>query len=187
MIANMITTITQPWIDVGYHLFAKEGPKGLKVEVIARKVGKSKSSFYNYFGDWEVFEELLLEHHLKASKAFADEAEKLKNVNPDLVILFNTNKTNVFFHKQLRVHREKLPYRNCFEAVYQFFEKAILKQWTAFLQLENRPFLAAKTLQVLSENFFLQITYNTYNQHWLQNYLMEISKLFIDLNADKKE
>lgn len=35
-----------PWIIAGYDLFAKEGPKGLKIEVMASNVKKSKSSFY---------------------------------------------------------------------------------------------------------------------------------------------
>jgi len=59
-------------------MVAEHGFASVNIESISRSMNKSKSSFYNYFGDWEVFEELLLEHHLKASKAFADEAEKLK-------------------------------------------------------------------------------------------------------------
>ena len=49
-----------PWILCGYNIFSKEGPKGLKIEVIARQVSKNKSSFYHHFADLEVFTEILL-------------------------------------------------------------------------------------------------------------------------------
>ncbi|NQZ48466.1 MAG: TetR/AcrR family transcriptional regulator, partial [Erythrobacter sp.] len=61
-----------PWIKAGYTLFAEEGPQGLKVEVIARRVNKSKSSFYHHFADLEVFTEFLLDHHLKQSAHLAE-------------------------------------------------------------------------------------------------------------------
>lgn len=174
------------WIEKGCHMVAEHGFASVNIESISRAMNKSKSSFYNYFGDWEVFEELLLEHHFSEAKALANEAKTLKNITPDLIILFDKHKTNVFFHKHLRVHRDKPAYRKCFESVYNLFEDAILEQWCKFLQLENRSFLAAKTLKLLSENFFLQITFKTYNQKWLKQYLAEVSKLFLDLNTDKK-
>jgi AcrR family transcriptional regulator len=44
----------QPWINHGYRTFAYEGPTGLKVERLARQVGKSKSSFYHLFADLDI-------------------------------------------------------------------------------------------------------------------------------------
>lgn len=61
----------QPWILAGYELFAIDGPTGLKVEVISRKVNKSKSSFYHHFADLEVFTEYLLNYHMERAKAIA--------------------------------------------------------------------------------------------------------------------
>lgn len=59
----MNDAIKLPWVEAGYQLFAEHGPKGLKVEVIARHVKKSKSSFYHHFSDLEVFTEELLFFH----------------------------------------------------------------------------------------------------------------------------
>ena len=51
----MDSKITIPWLEVGYAIFSNEGPKGLKIEVLAREVGKSKSSFYHCFADLDIF------------------------------------------------------------------------------------------------------------------------------------
>ncbi len=63
----------QPWILTGYRLFDQQGPVGLKVEVLAREVGKSKSSFYHHFADLEAFTEAMLVHHLQQSRLIAEQ------------------------------------------------------------------------------------------------------------------
>ncbi len=55
--------INKAWINAGYQIFAYEGPNGLKVERLAKAVGKNKSSFYHLFGDLEIFIDHLLKHH----------------------------------------------------------------------------------------------------------------------------
>jgi AcrR family transcriptional regulator len=45
----MDSKIKMPWLEVGYTIFSNEGPKALKIEALARKVGKNKSSFYHCF------------------------------------------------------------------------------------------------------------------------------------------
>ena len=44
-----------PLLEVGYTIFSNEGPQGLKIEALAREVGKSKSSFYHCFADLDIF------------------------------------------------------------------------------------------------------------------------------------
>ena len=43
------------WIKKGYEIFAISGQNGLKIEPLAKTVGKSKSSFYHHFTDLELF------------------------------------------------------------------------------------------------------------------------------------
>ena len=50
-----MTDTKLPWILCGYDIFSKEGSNGLKIEVIARRVNKSKSSFYHHFADLDLF------------------------------------------------------------------------------------------------------------------------------------
>ena len=64
------------WIKIGYESFAQLGQNGLKIEPLAKKVGKNKSSFYHYFADLELYLDELLKHHINQSKIIA---EKEKN------------------------------------------------------------------------------------------------------------
>jgi Flp pilus assembly CpaE family ATPase len=75
----------QLWIEIGYKIFSTEGPQSLKLEVIAKKGGKIKSSFYYHFTDIEIFTEQLLKHHLAQVKIMAGKEKLCKNVIPDLL------------------------------------------------------------------------------------------------------
>jgi len=48
------------WLEAGYAAFSLHGPNGIKVESLAKEIGKSKSSFYHHFADREIFIEELL-------------------------------------------------------------------------------------------------------------------------------
>jgi AcrR family transcriptional regulator len=176
----------QAWIKQGYEMISEHGFSKVNVEAIARVMNKSKSSFYHYFGDWEGFEKDVLEYHLKRAKAFAIEANKCESIIPGMLNLFLAHKADIFFHKQLRINREKPHYKRCFESAYGLFEHAILDEWIAFLKLEDQSFLAAKILTLVSENFLLQITHKNYNYPWLKNYLLEVSKLLLDITTQTK-
>lgn len=168
-------------------MVSEHGFSKVNVEAIARIMNKSKSSFYHYFGDWEGFEDDLLAHHLTLAKEFANEVKNCESIIPDMLNLFLAHKTDIFFHKQLRINREKPHYKKCFQSVYELFENAILKEWIGFLNLEDQSFLAAKILTLLSENFLLQITHKTYNYSWLKNYLLEVSNLLLDITSQAKK
>jgi AcrR family transcriptional regulator len=67
----MFTHKNQSWLFAGYELFAEKGPEGLKIEVLAQKVGISKSSFYHHFADLELFTDFLLKYYLDQAKRMA--------------------------------------------------------------------------------------------------------------------
>lgn len=90
----MSSEIKQPWILAGYDLFSKWGSRGLKVEVIARIVGKSISSFYHHFADIEIFTGMLLNYHLERTIIITGREKLCKNIIPDLLnLLVEVNKT----------------------------------------------------------------------------------------------
>jgi len=175
------------WIEKGYEMVSTNGFSNVKVESIAREMNKNKSSFYHYFGDWEGFEVELLDHHLRLAGAFALGVNDCQNIIPDVVNLFLEHKTDIFFHKQLRINRKEPHYKKCFESVYVLFENAFLEQWIIFLNLEDHSFLASKILTLISENFLLQITIENYNYDWLKSYLLDVSKLMLDMNSQAKK
>jgi hypothetical protein len=100
-----------------------------------------------------------------------------------MINLFLEHKTDIFFHKQLRINRDKPHFKACFEKVYTMFENAILEEWVLFLNLESHSFLASKFLTLISENFLLRITHQNYTFDWLKNYLIETANLMQNMNS----
>ncbi|MFK7907077.1 MAG: TetR/AcrR family transcriptional regulator [Chitinophagales bacterium] len=173
----MTSKIKEPWIALGYDLFAKEGPKGLKVEVIARKVGKSKSSFYHHFADLEVFTELLLAHHLQRTKIMAQREALCENVDPELIQVLLDFKQDLFFSRQLRVNREVKTFKECFEKANQEVGSVFLEVWAKDIGLQGKNGLASTVLDFTTENFYLQLTEENLNYRWLSNYFKEIKQM----------
>lgn len=168
----------QPWIEVGYSIFSQEGPQGLKVEALAKKVGKSKSSFYHHFADLEVFIDYLLKHHIQKSEETAIKAKDCQVMIPDFLDLLLAIKQDLLFNRQLRINRTLAGYKECFEKANKPVEKAFLKIWSKPLGLEENEALAQVVLNLAVENFYLRITDETLTHEWLLSYWEEI-KLMI--------
>jgi len=83
----MKNQIELPWIEAGYQLFSKEGPAGLKVDILARAVGISRSSFYHLFGDLDIFQEKLLMYHSEMASNVAESVKLCKNIEPDFLLM----------------------------------------------------------------------------------------------------
>ena len=98
----MAKEYVQTWILAGYALFAAEGPKGLKIEVMAKMVNKSKSSFYHYFGELELFKDELMAYHLERAYDFANQIKSCNNIHPGLIEVMMDYKIDIFFYKQFR-------------------------------------------------------------------------------------
>ncbi len=168
----------QPWIEVGYDLFSKHGPSALKVEVIAKRVNKSKSSFYHHFADLEVFINLLLRYHIAKSDEIAVKAKECQVMVPDFLDLLLDIKEDLLFNRQLRINRGLVGYQECFEKANKPVEKAFLKIWSKPLGLEKNESLAQVVLNLAVENFYLRITDESLTREWLLAYWSEI-KLMI--------
>ena len=88
----MISKNKLPWLEIGYSIFSAEGPKGLRVEVIARAMGKSKSSFYHHFGDLEGFVNTLLNYHEERGNIIAKRAQACTKNGPRLIAFIYRSK-----------------------------------------------------------------------------------------------
>jgi AcrR family transcriptional regulator len=173
----MASESRQPWILTGYILFAREGPKGLKVEVIARKVRKSKSSFYHHFADLEVFTGFLLAYHLERVRIIAEKEKLCTKVIPDLLNLLLEVKQDLLFNRQLRVHRNVAQFRQCFGKSGAHVSEAILGIWADMLGLSQNSTLAQQVLNLSIENFYLQLTEETLTYEWLVQYMNDLKKM----------
>lgn len=167
----------QAWILAGYEIFAKEGPAGLKVEVMARRVGKNKSSFYHYFADIEVFTAHMLKYHLERSEYIAELESQCTTVVPELLQVLVAHKQDLLFNRQLRVHRDVSAYRDCFEKSSSDVGEAILPIWSEAIGLSDNSHLAMMVLQLSLENFYLQITDKTLTVEWLTDYVQGLKRM----------
>jgi AcrR family transcriptional regulator len=156
------------------------------VEVIARQVNKSKSSFYHHFADLEVFTEILLNHHLEKAKAIAEREKFCKNVVPDLLNLLLEIREDLLFNRQLRINRNIIQFKACFEKSSQEVGEAILGIWAEALGLRANSDLARIVLKLSLENFYLQITEETLTYEWLLNYVRELQTMVQEFKKEEK-
>lgn len=180
-------TAKHSWILAGYEIFAKEGHRGLQVEALARKVGKSKSSFYHYFVDLDIFTNALLEYHIEQAKALAYQMRQCKTFFPDVAQVFLEARQELFFNRQLRIHREILVFRQCFTKASDLVEEVFMPLWAEALGLSHHKNLAQVMLKLVSENFYLQITEETLTKEWFMQYISSVQKLVQDIHKAKRD
>lgn len=177
--------IEKPWIEEGYHIFALEGPSGIKVERLAKAVGKNKSSFYHLFADTEAFIEQLLAHHLSQAEIIAGK-EANAGGEKELIAIILEHKIDLLFNRQLRIHRERKAFETCFTEVNQITFPALLPVWKKVIGLNENSYLAEMVLALSIENFFLQITDSSLNETWLASYFHSISGLVNQFSVYQK-
>lgn len=180
----MLPDTARPWIEAAYGIFAREGPAGLRIEYIARSIGKSKSSFYHHFADLAIFTDLLLEHHLERAADIAHRMQQCRSVDPDMLDLLVSVQEDILFQRQLRIQRAVPAYRSCIVRAHGPIEDALLGLWSQALGLEGRTHLARTMLSLVVDNFYLRITADTLDQAWLRAYLEEIRGMVAGLAGD---
>lgn len=182
-----ITSKKSIWIELGYKLFSEMGKECLNVEFLSREIGKSKSSFYHYFGDLEIYIDELLEYHLQKVKANAEEIKNSKTLYPGVYNIYLEKKVDTFFHKNLRVHRDEEKFQPYIKQAADITENAMLDAWQTALNLDERPLFAKSYLNLISDNFFLRITPSTFNGKWLYDYMKEVFDLLSNVGKSEKK
>lgn len=172
------------WIEVGYHTFAYDGPSSLRVERIAKEVGKNKSSFYHLFVDLKIFTQILLDFHLEQAKCIAQK-EANANDEKELIEILINHKVDLLFNRQLRFHRENPDFENCFNKINSITFQALMPLWKEIIGLEDNSSLAEMVLALSMDNFYLQITNSTLNKEWLASYFKSIRAMVSQFKLNK--
>lgn len=169
------------WIKTGYEIFALSGQSGLKIEPLAKTVGKSKSSFYHHFADIELFTDLLLKYHIKQSKIIAKKEQQAKNIDPELINILVEHRIDLLFNRQLRINQNVESYSLTLEQSNKIVGDAFVNVWVKDLglQLSKKQIDGIFTLAL--ENFFLQINAETLIYNWLSNYFKTLKKIANDI------
>ena len=178
-----MNTKQQEWIEKSYLQVAEHGFGSLTVHSISRIVGKSKSSFYHYFGDLELFKQDLLDYHLERAKSFANEISKCEAIDPDFIHVFLKYKMDLFFHKQLRIFRNEAIYHTYIEKAFDLYEAAVMEKWNEHFGLTNQKFFSKKFKRFITEHFLLSITPQDFDVQWLRAYLKEIASLILQMKT----
>lgn len=165
------------WLLAGYSLFSIGGPKEIKIEVLARKVNKNKSSFYHYFANLEIFTEFLLQYHIERTREIVQKEQRCKRINPDLFDVLIEAKEDLFFNRQLRVNRSNARFRDCLDETNKIVGDSITEIWAEALGIKNNTPLARIVLKLGLENFYLQLTESTINKEWMTEYLNEFKTM----------
>lgn len=173
----MMTESRYIWIKAGYECFAHSGQSGLKIEVLARIVGKNKSSFYHYFADLELYIDELLEYHIKQSRIIAEKERKAQNINPALIDIIVEHKTDILFNRQLRINRNNKKLLNTLEKSNEIIGNDFIILWVRDLDLTLSHKQLESIFELALENFYLQINPDNLNHQWLSNYFSNLKKI----------
>ncbi|MEM9326415.1 MAG: TetR/AcrR family transcriptional regulator [Bacteroidota bacterium] len=168
-----MTDLQSPWVVQGYRTFALDGPARLKVERLAQEVGKNKSSFYHHFAELEVFKHHLLRYHLSQADIMAKKEANCQS-HEELIDILLDHKLDLLFSRQLRVHRDNPDFLACFMKTNEITYQSFVRLWAQILGLEDDSYLAGLVLKLSLENLFLQITEQTLERSWLENYFSDI-------------
>lgn len=165
------------WIKPGYETFALEGQSELKIERLAKQVGKSKSSFYHHFGDIDLFVEILLKHHIDQSYIIAEKEQQCSNIEPELINTLLQHRTDLLFNRQLRINQIIKTYSATLIQSNRIVGDAFVNVWVKDLSLRLSKKQIEGIFSLALENFFLQINYENINYKWLSEYFTNLKRI----------
>lgn len=172
-----MTETEKIWIETGYNIFAVSGESALKVETLARKVGVSKSSFYHYFVDLEIFVSYLFKFHLQKSEIIAQKEKNANSINPELINILTEHKIDLLFNRQLRFYQQNKLYQETLMKSNQIIGNEFVRIWKNDLKLDLSQQQLESLFELALENFFLQINEENLNYIWLSEYFDNLKRI----------
>lgn len=171
------------WILKGYEIFALQGESGLKVERLAKEVGISKSSFYHYFADSDIFIDCLLDYHLEQSRKMAVRENTAYNIDPELIQILEEHKVDLLFNRQLRIHQNNSKYFNTLIKSNEIVGNEFVKLWARELNLKLDFNQLEGLFELALENFYLQINFENLHYDWLSTYFKNLKRIALNFSV----
>ena len=171
------------WILKGYEMFALQGESYLKIERLAKEVGISKSSFYHYFADLEIFIESLLDHHLVQSRKIAIKENTAASIEPDLIQILVEHKVDLLFNRQLRIHQSNSKYFDTLNKSNEIVGNEFVHLWVRELDLKLEFKQLQGLFELALENFYLQISFENLQYDWLSNYFKNLRRIALNFSV----
>lgn len=158
-------------------MLALQGENALKIEILAKKIGISKSSFYHHFADMQLFVEALLNYHLEQSKVIAEKEKLAQTIQPELIEILVAHRINLLFNRQLRFNQQKNEFRETLEKSNQIIGNEFVRIWATDLQLNLSVKQLESIFELALENFFLQINPENITFEWISNYFENLKRI----------
>ncbi|WP_299519266.1 TetR/AcrR family transcriptional regulator [Winogradskyella sp.] len=164
------------WISKGYELCSIEGFNTLKIEQLAKIVRISKSSFYHYFADLDCFIDELLEYHFEQCKIVANKEKSCLNIYPDLINILVEHKTDLLFHRQLRINRKNSQIEKALEKSIQILGNYAVMLWARDINHNLSESQLEGLFAIATDDFYMRINENNLNHDHLSTYFKSLEK-----------
>ena len=171
------------WILKGYEMFALHGESSIKVERLAKEVGISKSSFYHYFADLEIFIDSLLDYHLEQSRKMAVKENAAVSIDPELIQILVEHKVDLLFNRQLRIHQNNPKYFDILNMSNGIIGNEFVHLWVRELDLKLGFEQLQGLFELALENFYLQINFENLHYDWLSNYFKNLRRIALNFSV----
>ena len=165
------------WVKTGYEIFAISGPDSIKIEPLAKAVGKSKSSFYHHFVNLEIFTKDLLNFHIEQSKIIAIKEQQANNIDPELIKIMVEHSTDLLFNRQLRINQNIKLFSDTLCESNKIVGDPFVKVWVNDLGIQLTKIQIESVFTLALENFYLQINTNNLNYSWLSMYFANLKQI----------
>lgn len=169
------------WIEKGYENFAKHGIQGIKIEPLSKEVFLSKSSFYHFFGEQQLFLEHLMAYHLAQCEVIRNKEEKIDLINPDLIHILIEHKWDLLFNRQLRLHQTNNLYKSTLELSNQIMGSEFVRIFIVDTKIQLNPNQIQSLYSLALDQFFLNINEENIHFDWLNTYFDSFRQLAMSL------
>ncbi|WKN40905.1 TetR/AcrR family transcriptional regulator [Tunicatimonas pelagia] len=164
------------WITTGYEICSIHGLDGLKVEQLARVVGVSKSSFYHHFADLECFTKILFDYHFECCGILASKEKSCIQIYPDLINILLEHKTDLLFHRQLRIDRKNSQVEKALVKANSILGNYSMMLWAKDINHNLSQNQLDGLFKIATDDFYMRINENNLNYEYLSSYFKELGK-----------
>lgn len=177
---------SQRWINVGYDLFAREGPDGIQVERLARILGLNKSGFYHYFRNRGIYFDHLIQHHRERMALMVRDIERIHSFAPEYLQVMINHQVPVMVTRQLVRHRHIGIFEKALGHVNEIVDRATMPAWSRYVDMSDVPELALRYFQLIRDVFYARITFDNFNPEFLRGIAFEAKALVKETVARRK-
>jgi AcrR family transcriptional regulator len=157
------------WLETGYTIFAREGPDGIQIEKIARLLALNKSSFYHYFGTFEIFYELLVQHHYNRIDMAMKDAQVATCLDPDYLEIVVKHKVTFMFQMQLTRYKSNALFSKACSRVNQKMDESVILLWNKHLGVIDNDDLSLLFLGFVRDSFYARVSFENFNYYFLHD------------------